>query len=154
MSRETHQKRIKTRAAIHFSVMVDGSNDAGLDSMFPISINIFDLSFNWIRTKFFDMNMLETGDICIGLDNTNPNIGEHNSIKSRTIEKIQKLLFHVALTIFYIMHSASLLMSLMMVLILALEIIVLTFFTGLRSDLNGNLFEKNTISSVIKAIKR
>ena len=39
--------------------MVDGSDDAGLENKFPISINIFDLSFNWIRSKFFGINVLD-----------------------------------------------------------------------------------------------
>ena len=77
--------------------------------MFPISINIFYLSFNWIWTTFFDMNMLETRDTSIDLGTTNLNIGDYNSIKSRAIEKIKKSLFHVALAIFYIMPSAGLL---------------------------------------------
>ena len=50
---------IKDISRSTFSLMVDGSNDAGLENMFPISISIFDLSFNWIRTKFFDINMSE-----------------------------------------------------------------------------------------------
>ena len=104
--------------------MVDGSNDAGLENMFPISINILYLSFNWIRANFFDMNMLETRDTSIGRGTTYPNIGEHNSIKSRAIEKIKKLLFHVAMAIFYIMPSACLLKPLVIWLILALKIIV------------------------------
>ena len=42
-----------------FSLMVGGSNDVGLEKMFPISICIFDATFNRIMIKFFDMNMLE-----------------------------------------------------------------------------------------------
>ena len=37
---------IKDISRSTFSLMVDGSNDAGLENMFPISISIFDLSFN------------------------------------------------------------------------------------------------------------
>ena len=95
-----------------FSLMVDGSNDAGLEKMFPISIRIFDVNFNRIMTKFFDMNMLEgraastaecmfvsinqqleKNDLswnivsAIGVDNTNANIGAQYSIKSRAVEK-------------------------------------------------------------------
>ena len=44
---------------ISISLMVDGSDDAGLENKFPISINIFDLSFNWIRSKFFGINVLD-----------------------------------------------------------------------------------------------
>ena len=42
-----------------FSLMEDGSNDAGLEKMFLISIRIFDVNFNRIMTKLFDTNMLE-----------------------------------------------------------------------------------------------
>ena len=92
--------------------MVDGSNDAGLEKMFPISVRIFDVNYNQIMRKFFDMNMLEGRDAstaecmfssidqqltsndlswdkvsALGLDNTNANIGDHNSIKFRALEK-------------------------------------------------------------------
>ena len=92
--------------------MVDGSNDAGLEKMFPISICIFDVNFNRIMTKFFDMNMLQGRDAStaehmftsienqlqtnnlswdmvmeIGLDNTNASIGDHNLIKSQAVER-------------------------------------------------------------------
>ena len=68
--------------------------------MFATNINIFYLIFNWIRTNFFDMNFLETRDTSMGLGTTYPNIGEHNSLKWRAIEKIKKWLFHVAIAIF------------------------------------------------------
>ena len=45
-----------------FSIKVDGSNDAGLEKMFPICFRIFDVNFNRIMTKLFDMNMLEGRD--------------------------------------------------------------------------------------------
>ena len=50
----------------------------------------------------------------------------------------KKLLFWVALAIFYVMPPASLLMPSGMWLILALKIIVWTIFTGLVSHPNGN----------------
>ena len=115
-----------------FCIMVDKSNDAGLEKMFPISVRIFDINYNRIKiqSKFFDMNMLEGRDAntaefmfssidqqltsndlswdivsALGLDNTNGNIGDHNSIKSRLLEKkIWRLSFQVALATFYIMH--------------------------------------------------
>ena len=90
--------------------MVHGSNDAGFRKMFPTIICIFDVTFNWIMTIFFDMNMLQGIDASsgefmftsidqqlvenelswgmvsvMGLDNTNVNIRYHNSIKSRVI---------------------------------------------------------------------
>ena len=121
--------------------MVDESNDAAREKLFPISIRIFDVTFNRTVTKFLDMNMLEERDAstvefifasidqqlvgndlswdmvrAIGLDSTNANIGEHNSIKSMAIEKMT-----------IIMPSARLLMPLGMLSILALKIIVWIF---------------------------
>ena len=103
---------IKDMNSSSFSLFFDVSNDAGLEKMFPISVRIFNVTFNQIMTKFFDMNMLEgrdasTGEFmftsidqhllenelswdmvsAIGLDNANANIGEHNFVKSRAIEK-------------------------------------------------------------------
>ena len=80
--------------------------------MFPVTVHIFDINFSHIMTKFLDMNMLlgpdastaqfefnsidglferygldwelETG---LGLDNTNSNIGVHNSIKQKALLK-------------------------------------------------------------------
>ena len=98
------QELAKDMSQSPFSIMVDGSNDAGLEKMFPICVRIFDVNFNRIMTKLFDMNMLEGRDastaehmftsienqLCknelswdmvtsIGFDNTNANIGNHNS---------------------------------------------------------------------------
>ena len=95
-----------------FSLMIDGSNDTGIQKEFPVTICIYDTQFSRIMTKFFEMSLLEgvTAStiksifnsvdtlfsrhgipwdyrMAIGLDNTNANIGEHNSIKSRTREK-------------------------------------------------------------------
>ena len=103
---------VKDMSQSPFSIMVDGSNDAGLEKMFPICVRIFDVNFNRIMTKFLDMNMLEGRDAStaehmftsienqlrknelswdmvtsIGLDNTNTNIGDHNSIKSCALER-------------------------------------------------------------------
>ena len=80
--------------------------------MFPVTVRIYDIQFSQIVSKFFDMSLLEgvsastvdsmfnstddlfskhniSWDYCmaIGLDNTNANIGEHNSIKSSAWEK-------------------------------------------------------------------
>ena len=141
---------IKDIRSSPFNLMVDGSNDTGLWNMFPISINIFYLIFNWIWTKFLTLTYLRLES----LHKTNPNIGGHNSIRSRAIEKIEKLLFHVALVILNRMASASLLMPLIMWLILALKIIVRIFFTSLRSHPNGDQFWKNSVTSAIKTIRR
>ena len=95
-----------------FSFMIDGSNDTGIAKMYPITVCIYDVNFNRVMTKFFDMNLIEgstsgtaatifqhvdalfqkyeiswhsvTG---LGVDNTNVNIGAHDSIKSRVLGK-------------------------------------------------------------------
>lgn len=43
---------IKDKSSISFSLMVDESNDAGYEKMFPISTRIFDVNFNQIMTSF------------------------------------------------------------------------------------------------------
>ena len=48
---------VKDMSSSPFSLMIDGSNDTGLEKMFSISIHIFDVNFNWVMNNFFDMNM-------------------------------------------------------------------------------------------------
>ena len=40
------QELVKDMSQSPFSIMVDGSNDAGLEKMFPICVHIFDVNFN------------------------------------------------------------------------------------------------------------
>ena len=54
--------KVRDMKSTPFCIMVDGSNDAGLEKLFPISVRIFDINYNRIMTKFFDMNMLEGRD--------------------------------------------------------------------------------------------
>ena len=93
-------------------ITLDGSNDTGFQKMYPVTVRIFDVNFNRIMKKFFDMNFLEGTDaptaasmfdsvnnlfeqhniqwdrfMGIGLDNANANIGEQDSIKSRARQK-------------------------------------------------------------------
>lgn len=42
-----------------FSFMIDGSNDTGIAKMYPITVRIYDVNFNRVMTKFFDMNLIE-----------------------------------------------------------------------------------------------
>ena len=113
-----------------YSLMLDGSNDNGIQKMFPITVRIFDVNFSRIMTKFLDMNLLEgrdasTADVmfesvdnflsendiqwdhcmAIGLDNTNVNIGDHNSIKTRAKEKNEDIV--IAGCPCHILHNAS-----------------------------------------------
>ncbi|CAB4009886.1 ATP-dependent DNA helicase [Paramuricea clavata] len=113
-----------------YSLMLDGSNANGIQKMFPITVRIFDVNFSRIMTKFLDMNLLEgrdasTADVmfesvdnflsendirwdhcmAIGLDNTNVNIGDHNSIKSRAKEKNEDIV--IAGCLCHILHNAS-----------------------------------------------
>ena len=82
-----------------FSIMLDGSNDTGLQKMYPVTVRVVGVNFNRIMKKFFDMNFLKGTDaptavsmfdsvnnlferfniqwdhfMGIGLDNTNANI--------------------------------------------------------------------------------
>ena len=113
-----------------FSIILDGSNDNGLEKMYPITIRIYDVRFNRVMTKFFSMNLLEGTDastaVCmfdsvnnqfeengiswdhcmaIGLDNTNANTGQRNSIKSRAREKNPEII--IAGRPYHILHNAS-----------------------------------------------
>ena len=45
-----------------FSIILDGSNDTGLQKMYPVTVRIFDVNFNRIMKKFFDINFLEGTD--------------------------------------------------------------------------------------------
>ena len=92
--------------------MLDATNDVGIEKMYPIVVRIYDVNFNRIMTNLFDIDTLEglassTAEVmfdgvniklsengiswnnftAIGLDNTNANIGESNSIKSRAKSK-------------------------------------------------------------------
>ena len=41
-----------------FSFMVDPSNDIDLYKMFPMTVRIFDVNFNYIITNFFNLNLM------------------------------------------------------------------------------------------------
>ncbi len=91
-----------------FSLLIDGSNDSGLDKMNPITVKIFDTSRDKVQSRFLDMcltngaraataeeifarmdQILSSNAIswanCVGcgVDNTSVNLGKHNYIKTR-----------------------------------------------------------------------
>lgn len=95
-----------------FALAIDGSNDNGIQKMNPLTVRIFDSEGGQVSTKFLDMCLTSGTDAgraeaifeamdgaltsreipwqnCIGLsvDNTSVNIGRHNSIKSRLLQK-------------------------------------------------------------------
>ena len=110
--------------------MLDGSSDTGVLKMFPVTVGIFDINHQRIMTKFFDMNLMEGRDAstatemfssvdeffikrsiswdfvtALGLNNTNANIGEHNSLKSRALEKNHNIF--IAGCPCHIVHNAA-----------------------------------------------
>ena len=113
-----------------FSMMLDASNDTGLYKMFPVTVRVFDINYSRVMTKFLDMNMLvgRTASTAqfefdsvnqvlekygldwnsvtgLGLDNTNSNIGKHNSIKQKALLKNPHL--HVNGCPCHILHNAA-----------------------------------------------
>ena len=90
-----------------FSLAVDGSNDTDLKKMNPLTVRIYDINRGYIATRFVDMGMTSGSDAesifqtiasvfqknnlswgkCIGfsVDNTNVNMGNRNSIKTRVL---------------------------------------------------------------------
>ena len=113
-----------------YSLMLDGSSGTGLSKTFPMTVRVFDVNFNRVMTNVFDMNLIDGTDastagamfqsidnqlnnhdirwdycLAIGLDNTNVNIGDHNSIKSRAKEKNGSIV--IAGCPCHILHNAS-----------------------------------------------
>ena len=102
-----------------FSIAVDGSNDVGLSKMNPLTVRIFDLENSKIVTRFLDMCTASAStaeaiygvvdaklvdllgienpwELCtsVGVDNTSVNIGIHNSLKSRVIQRNPAVFFN------------------------------------------------------------
>ena len=47
---------------IPYGLILDGSNDTDLSTMFPITVRVFEVNFNREMTKFFDMNLTDGTD--------------------------------------------------------------------------------------------
>ena len=91
--------------------MLDASNDNDLAKIYPTTFRIFDINYSRLTTKFFDINLTEGAnastevamfssvdkeikkihipwEYCLAdVDNTNANIGDHNSMKSRALQE-------------------------------------------------------------------
>ena len=93
-----------------FSLSVDGSNDLDLEKMNPVTIRLYDVTYNKIVTRFLDMCTSSSGiaegiysvvdsklkellqcsnpwSLCtsVGVDNTSVNIGARDSLKTRVL---------------------------------------------------------------------
>ena len=159
--------------------MLDGSNDTGLSKMFLITVRLFDANFNRVMTKFFDMSLIDGTDastveamfqsvdnqlsnhdiswgycLAIGLDNTNVNIGDHNSIKSRANERTEVLSSLVVPAIYYIMHRVKLAKCFLKWLTLILKTTPWIYFTRLTNPANENPYWRNIMSFVTLTIQR
>ena len=104
------QKTVESMKTKPFTLSTDGSNDTGLAKMNPLTLTIFDISrSNGVTTDFLDLcntrqstaqaifdkidDVLNSHNLpwnnCVGfsVDNTNVNVGVHNSVMSRVLEK-------------------------------------------------------------------
>ena len=124
------EELVESMRAEPFSIMLDASNDTGLYKMFPVTVRIFDINFGRIMTKFLDMNMLVGREAStaqfefdsidelftkhelkwenvtgLGVDNTNSNIGPHNSIKQKALLKNKHI--YVSGCPCHILHNAA-----------------------------------------------
>ena len=110
-----------------YSLSVDASNDKGISKMNPLTVRIFDVSRRLVSQKFLDLCLttgvdaysifekidetLQTNNIpwdnctAFGVDNTNTNIGERNSIKSR-VTAINPSIYFVGCPC-HIIHNAA-----------------------------------------------
>jgi hypothetical protein len=101
---------IEIMTSTPFSLLVDGSNDTGLEKMNPLTVRIFDVASSTVHSRLLDMccttgpssataaaifdkiNSVMTAHAipwsnCVGfgVDNTSVNIGRNNSIMTRVI---------------------------------------------------------------------
>lgn len=96
-----------------FALATDGSNDNGLQKMNPLTVRIFELDSGCIGTRFLDMCLSSSSTaegifdvlntalesrgiswkncVSLGVDNTSVNVGRHNSIMTRVLQKEQSI---------------------------------------------------------------
>ena len=95
-----------------FALVIDGSNDNGLEKINPVTVRLFDPDQGRVSTMYLDMcltsgtdsataaSIFEAMDValqsreipwvnCVGLsvDNTSVNMGKHNSIQTQATQK-------------------------------------------------------------------
>lgn len=105
-----HSQLVQHMQIHPYSVLVDGSNDTGLEKLNPLTVRIFDIRSRKVMSHFLDMcTTTGTGAataatiydkisevlvknsipwincVAFGVDNTNVNIGVRNSIMSRVL---------------------------------------------------------------------
>lgn len=110
--------------------MVDGSSDTGLYKMFPITVRVFCVNWSRVMKKCLHINLITGRDNStaaamfnsvdekfqafklswdsvtgIGVNNTNPDIGNSNSIKSRALKKNQNIV--MAECPCHVLHNAA-----------------------------------------------
>ena len=147
--------------------------------MFSIAVWVFDTNFGRVMTEFFDMNLIGSTDastteamfqrvnnqfnnhdisrnycLAIALDNTNVNIGDHNSITFRAKEKSGSMSSLVVLVLYYIMYRVKLVKCFLKWLTLTLKTTPWIYFTGLTNPANEYPCWRNVISFVTLTIQR
>ena len=92
-----------------YTLCTDGSNDEGLVKLNPLLVRVFDINEGKVVSQLLDMCTSKKNDaeslfgliddalkkedvnwnncVAVGMDNTSVNMGIHNSIKTRVLEK-------------------------------------------------------------------
>ena len=110
---------------VPYSLAVDDSSDNGLQKMNPLTVRIFDVKRGRVATQLLDMCLTSGWDggtaaifekidekmteneilwincVEFGVDNASVNIGKHNSIKTRVLEKNPQVYFMGCHVIFF-----------------------------------------------------
>ena len=111
-----------------FSIILNGSNDTGIEKIFSVTVRVSDVNFNRVMSKFPDINIKEGKDVstaaamfksvenlftkidlkwdsvtAIGVGITNSNIRQRNSITSGAKKKNKDIVIQDARVIYCIM---------------------------------------------------